>query len=72
MNEKLYEVVLKEDEEAYDYRQVLNVIRNGKIVLSECDGGEPEDQSFGRNWSWVEGALKQAYQFGLEDGRKEK
>lgn len=34
-----------------------------------ADGGEPEDQTLNRNWSWVVGALNLAYQEGLKDGR---
>lgn len=27
---------------------------NGKIIrVVNSDGGEPEDQTFGRNWAWV-------------------
>ena len=32
------------------------------------DGGEPEDNSFIRDWSWVPGALEQAYEEGFSRG----
>jgi hypothetical protein len=50
--------------------QELRVTRNGKVVRSETDGGEPEDNLFYRDWKWVAEALREAYAFGLEDGRR--
>ena len=32
------------------------------------DGGEPEDQTLGRDWAWVTGALNAAYGQGVRDG----
>lgn len=32
------------------------------------DGGEPEDQTLGRNWSWVAPALQAAYRLGHRHG----
>lgn len=32
------------------------------------DGGEPEDQSLIRDWSWVAPALQEAYNLGKMDG----
>lgn len=69
MSEKLYEVVMVEDDDGYRCRTTLEVRRSGKVVRSHLDGGEPEDNSFGRDWSWVVGALREAYAFGLADGR---
>ncbi len=34
------------------------------------DGGEPEDQTFRRDWAWVEEALLDAYQAGVDQGRR--
>jgi uncharacterized lipoprotein NlpE involved in copper resistance len=53
------------------YHQRLQVVRDGTVIREEADCGEPEDQSFCRDWSWVETALREAYAFGLEDGRDE-
>ncbi len=59
-----------DDEERYgDEHQVLRVERNGVVIEEHGDRGEPEDNSFYRDWSWVQEALKKAYAFGLEDGR---
>ena len=33
------------------------------------DGGEPEDNSFVRDWDWVEDELMKAYQQGLKDAQ---
>lgn len=47
------------------------VVRNlgGHIVeLVAIDGGEPEDQSFRRDWSWVPDALNDAYDRGYDAG----
>ena len=42
---------------------------DGLEVIGE-DGGEPEDQTLGRDWSWVAPALNEAYRRGLEAGRR--
>lgn len=44
---------LPEDERYEDdmYRSVLFDTQDKRVVGT--DGGEPEDQTFGRNWSWV-------------------
>lgn len=36
--------------------------------LIAMDGGEPEDQTFYRDWSWVPQALEDAYRRGHQDG----
>lgn len=68
MSEKLYEVVMVDDEHGDRGRERLEVRRSGKVVRDHSDGGEPEDNLFCRDWSWVEGALREAYAFGLADG----
>jgi hypothetical protein len=65
---KPFEVTLTDESGAYDHRQVLRIVRNGVVILEEADGGEPEDQSFYRDWKWVLAALEKAYALGLEDG----
>lgn len=47
----------------------LVVLYDGKTILRESDRGEPEDQTFGRNWSWVDSIIMKAYQLGLKDGK---
>lgn len=51
--------------------EVLKIIRDGEEIAEYMDQGEPEDNRFCRDWNWVAGALEQAYQFGLADGKKE-
>ena len=64
MTTKTYSVKVECDGERF----VLSIMRNYKTIEEHADGGEPEDQSFGRDWSWVPEALEQAYKYGLEDG----
>ena len=41
---------------------------NGKpIQLIGSDGGEPEDQTLGRDWRWVTRALNDAYELGQKE-----
>lgn len=66
-----FEVTLTdEDGGRFECRQVLRIVRNGTIILEQSDGGEPEDQSFYRDWDWVPYAINKAYALGLEDGQK--
>ena len=62
------------DPEAFereDYVTALVIIDNGEKRY-HTDGGEREDQTFGRDWSWVERELKKAYEAGLRDAKEEK
>jgi hypothetical protein len=52
----------------YGEYTVLLVIRNGVVILQEWDGGEPEDNSFSRDWSWVPETIENAYNLGFKDG----
>lgn len=36
------------------------------VELIGTDGGEPEDQTLGRDWKWVAPALRAAYKLGRE------
>lgn len=47
-----------------DYRNYLVVWYNNIIIMIHSDGGEPEDNSFHRDWSWVSDAIEAAYQLG--------
>lgn len=42
----------------------LIVELNGEIIQCRLDGGEPEDQTFGRDLSWVPNVIWQAYLLG--------
>ena len=43
----------------------LTTHRDGLYRIIGSDGGEPEDQTFGRNWAWVAPALEAAYCMGF-------
>lgn len=66
----IVKVGLDEDERRYEPRCVLTVEHNGIQIRYETDGGEAEDQSFSRNWSWVAPALCEAYSLGVTDGSR--
>lgn len=42
------------------------------MELIGSDGGEPEDQTFSRDWAWVPRALNEAFQLGLVKGSNDK
>lgn len=49
------------------YRSFL-IIKVGDKVVIESDGGEAEDNTFDRDWSWIEDVIAEAYQQGRRDG----
>lgn len=53
-----------------DYCTILIISGDGMLSRSYSDMGEPEDSTFGRDWSWVKMELERAYQKGLGDGAK--
>lgn len=50
---------------------VFRLVDGVPVELLGSDGGEPEDQTLGRRWSWVPGALTMAYDFGRTEQRIE-
>lgn len=53
----------------YGYEYALYEFVDGKPArLVGTDGGEPEDQTLTRGWSWVVEALNEAYTLGYDDG----
>lgn len=44
-------------------------VRTNDWIEEYFDYGEPEDNSFFRDYSWVQPALEAAYQEGLKDGQ---
>ena len=55
-----------ESDDGNGYRSMM-VITDDSGKREHWDGGEPEDNSFGRDWDWVEVELMKAYQQGLKD-----
>lgn len=48
----------------HDFCTVLVIDWEDGTYQIETDRGEPEDQTFGRDWRWVEPALVKAYHAG--------
>lgn len=81
MTKKRYEVLSWEEledrypEEAGDYTswraEHRYLVDHARGVVVYSDGGEPEDQTFDRDWGWVEGELNKAYADGYDDGKRE-
>lgn len=46
------------------------VINSDEGEREYWDGGEPEDNSFIRDWAWVESELQTAYAQGIQDALK--
>ena len=53
-----------------DYRNRL-IITDAKGERDYWDYGEPEDNSFNRDWSWVADELRNAYTQGVADAREQ-
>lgn len=52
-----------------EYECGLWEVRDGRpYKLLAIDGGEPEDHTLDRKWSWVAKALKEAYDDGYDQG----
>lgn len=47
-----------------DYRTMMIISGEGILPSSYTDGGEPEDNSFSRDWSWIKTELERAYELG--------
>lgn len=67
----MLKAIYKEDQESkWEHRTILLIEHNGEVIEEFYDGGEPEDNSFYRDWNWVAGMIERAYKLGLEDGKK--
>lgn len=55
----------------WDVMNYLAIYVDGELTEIYSDNGEPEDNTFGRDWNWVSGELMAAYERGLIDGREE-
>lgn len=61
-----YHVKVEPVEGDYNFRSRL-VITDDKGERDYWDGGEPEDNSYTRNWSWIADELRNAYARGRID-----
>lgn len=50
-----------------EWRTELIITHKGKEIERHCDGGEPEDNSFMRDWNWIAEAIETAYNLGVKD-----
>ncbi len=50
-----------------DYKTTMVITGDGILPSSYTDAGEPEDQTFCRDWSWVKSELERAYEKGRMD-----
>lgn len=65
-----FSIDMREATDTRDYQLVLTITVDGE-EHEYRDGGEPEDQTFGRDWAWVEGEIERAYLAGLRHGASE-
>jgi len=68
--EKFRVTIEKDSDSRYSYRNVLRVLYNDECILEELDCGEPEDNSFGRDYSWVKPMIEKAFELGVIEGAK--
>ena len=66
---KLKVEVIESNRDKYDYPSELVVTHDGKEISRHSDCGEPEDNTFNRDWDWIVGEILGAYRLGLQDGR---
>ena len=70
MNKK-YNVIIEDYENSFGVtKNELKIIYDKEIILEEVDNGEPEDNSFHRDYNWVKRELERAYELGLKDGKE--
>lgn len=64
-----WKIERKVEDDGYDYRTTL-IITDSSGTREYSDGGEPEDNTFGRDWNWVAKELEKAYQEGKKEPRE--
>jgi hypothetical protein len=63
--------MMTEDNDWCSERTVMIVTHKGEVIAEESDGGEPEDNSFDRDWNFVPFLIEKAYKLGREDVEQE-
>lgn len=60
------------EQEEHTFKTVnwLVVEHNGKEIAREFDDGEPEDNLFIRDYSWIAPLLHKVYNLGVADGEE--
>lgn len=51
------------------YSYYILVWYDGELINCFSDSMEPEDATFTRDLNWISQTIKDAYQYGLKDGR---
>jgi hypothetical protein len=59
---------LKDNGFDYPASGVFRLEDGRPVELLGTDGGEPEDQTLGRDWGWVPAALQAAFELGKAEG----
>lgn len=67
----MIDMTLESEDNGWSCRNKLTVKHNGTVIIEEYDGGEPEDQSFYRDWKWVIPAIQKAYDLGVSDAQQD-
>jgi len=49
---------------------MLTVIHDSTVIAMHTDRGEPEDNSFFRDYSWIAPLLEKVYRLGIDYGLK--
>jgi hypothetical protein len=52
----------------WDYYSILRITWPDGKQEEHYDGGEPEDNSFGRDWHWVPSTIQEAFEAGVKVG----
>lgn len=52
----------------FDCKTYMFLFHDKELVNWTCDGGEPEDQSFGRDLNCFPTMIQKAYEMGYQDG----
>lgn len=55
-------------DDLYEKNGIWRIEDDGTMSLVQTDGGEPEDNSFNRDGSWIVGELNRAFQNGFDFG----
>jgi hypothetical protein len=61
---------LRENLDCWNGERTALVVRLGEDIEIQTDGGEPEDNTFGRDWRWVPDMIRRAYEQGRADADK--
>ena len=67
----MLKVEIVDIENNYEDKHELKIYHNNILIESYYDYGEPEDNSFIRDYSWIAKEIERAYKLGKEDAKNE-